>query len=213
MHYSVIVIGEDPETQLAPYDENLEVERYLRASKGDLIQEAKERFRYEVGHGEYSSYIKDREAWLKEHGEDENLVKRVKTTHDKFLLTDEEWYQLAIKYSDDIDPETGGEYTTCNPNGRWDWYEVGGRWSGEIELEDGSHVNSARVEDIKNLSDLTSYYLLNEGVWEGPDDGFNWRSQDYSELKEREIAFGEHIKETLASLKPGTLVTVVDIHS
>ena len=70
MHYSVIVIGEDPETQLEPYDENLEVERYLRASKADLIREVKERFRYEVGHGEWINYVKDRTAWLKEHEKD-----------------------------------------------------------------------------------------------------------------------------------------------
>lgn len=213
MHYSVIVIGEDPETQLEPYDENLEVERYLRASKADLIREVKERFRYEVGHGEWINYVKDKTAWLKEHGKDQSLIQRVETLDKRFLWTDEEWYFHATEYSDDIDPDDGGEYSTRNPDGKWDWYEIGGRWGGDIELNDGTTADTALVKDIKNLDTLHSYYLLNNGVWEGPDDGFNWRVNDYEELRAREADFENHIKEVLKSLSPETRLTIVDVHS
>jgi len=31
-----------------------------------------------------------------------------------------------------------------NPNAHWDWYEIGGRWSGHLRLKDGRMVNQAK---------------------------------------------------------------------
>lgn len=36
------------------------------------------------------------------------------------------------------DGETYGYYTTSNPEGRWDWYMVGGRWQGFYNLAEGA---------------------------------------------------------------------------
>lgn len=46
-------------------------------------------------------------------------------------------------------PEVVGQrgYFT-NPDGRWDWYVVGGRWSDRLLLKDGTRADSARVGDL-----------------------------------------------------------------
>ena len=62
-HFSVLVIGEDPESQLAPYDENLEV----------------------------------------------------------------------APYKDD-----DGDKTTYNPQSKWDWYVLGGGWTGFFKIKPGT---------------------------------------------------------------------------
>lgn len=60
-------------------------------------------------------------------------------------LADEHKYGYAL-----VDDK--GEITKVvrrtNPNDRWDWYEVGGRWEGYIRTKDGRDVNQARIGDI-----------------------------------------------------------------
>ena len=53
--------------------------------------------------------------------------------------------------------EYGNALTTYNPQSKWDWYEIGGRWSGIIETKESKEVNYARIKDIifkKELNDL-----------------------------------------------------------
>lgn len=35
-----------------------------------------------------------------------------------------------------------------NPNAKWDWYEVGGRWSGMLLTKNGEYWDSAKLKDI-----------------------------------------------------------------
>ena len=59
--------------------------------------------------------------------------------------SDEEcWTMMADGYTTD---EKGNIYTTYNPQAKWDWYEIGGRWSGYLRVND-QHVNTARVAEI-----------------------------------------------------------------
>lgn len=52
--------------------------------------------------------------------------------------SDEELYQEAIEgYEEDDLDEDGNLLSTCNPNSKWDWYEVGGRWHGMLLLKPG----------------------------------------------------------------------------
>jgi hypothetical protein len=45
--------------------------------------------------------------------------------------------------------ETGlYEVTTYNPDSKWDWYTVEGRWSGYFALKDGSRVDEALKGDV-----------------------------------------------------------------
>lgn len=50
---------------------------------------------------------------------------------------------------DGKDPETGKYGHWENPNKKWDWWQIGGRYSGLLKLRDsGNVVNSAKIKDI-----------------------------------------------------------------
>ena len=117
-HYKVLIIhneNQNIEELLAPYDENLEVEPYLKYKHNDAIEMIKEEF---VPFNDF----------LKEYS-DEQLL---------------EWY--VKEYSAEL-LKDGDIYTTYNPNSKWDWYQIGGRFDGELMLTDEGRLNA--VDEIK----------------------------------------------------------------
>lgn len=81
--------------------------------------------------------------------------------------SDEECYKYyANGYDTD---EDGNIISTYNPNSKWDWYVIGGRWSGMLKAvgretdENGNtiftdrYVNEARISDIDFSSDPEAY--------------------------------------------------------
>lgn len=52
-----------------------------------------------------------------------------------------------------------------NPEGRWDWYEIGGRWKNSLLTRDGYEVDTCLVSelDIKGMEDRT--LKLYEGIY------------------------------------------------
>jgi hypothetical protein len=40
------------------------------------------------------------------------------------------------------------EYSTYNPDSKWDWYSVGGRWDNEIKTKSGEYTNECLLEEI-----------------------------------------------------------------
>lgn len=64
---------------------------------------------------------------------------------------DECWQAVANDYDDRTD-DMGNIYSTYNPQSKWDWYSVGGRWSGEFIPSD-----EARVKDIDFIPDKDKY--------------------------------------------------------
>lgn len=62
---------------------------------------------------------------------------------DKMTLADyaNEWY------GQDLDEE-GNLLSTYNPNSKWDWWVIGGRWRNLLRLKNGDNVDFAFVEEI-----------------------------------------------------------------
>lgn len=115
-HSTVLVIGDDPEKMLEPYDENKEVEPYRQ----------------------YEDVQTPQDHWLfktltEEHG----------------LATDADWPTFIAahnaRYSDsdegllyDDGMDRAYSMSTYNPLSRWDWYLLGGRWTGYFDLKPGA---------------------------------------------------------------------------
>ena len=102
-HFAVMVIGDNVEEQLAKYDENIEVDEYC---KGEVPEDEKKRMieYYEREKGEtFNSF----DECYEKHGEGWNSNRWRKGTDDKWR-----------------------EYSTYNPFSKWDWWQVGGRFSG-----------------------------------------------------------------------------------
>lgn len=58
-----------------------------------------------------------------------------------------------------------GDTYFYNPDAMWDWYEIGGRWSGLIEAS-GERVDSADVFFVNNIDSKRVHDVLTpDGVW------------------------------------------------
>lgn len=109
-HFVVMVIGEDAEDQLSPYDEGIEVDRY---EVGVVSDEDKERMlKYYADKGKhYSSF----DECYAENGLSWDGGRCEKNENGEWI-----------------------EYSCYNPDSKWDWYVLGGRWSGAfIKLKSG----------------------------------------------------------------------------
>ena len=103
-HYTVLVIGSDPEGLLEPYSEHLEMEPYKERMSDEDVARMRE------------FYEKKDERKLS----DEELLDHM---HDwngtEGGIDDEGMYYLS----------------TYNPDSKWDWYSLGGRWIGSFKLK------------------------------------------------------------------------------
>ena len=149
-HYAVAVFykqGQDISELLAKYDENLEVDPYIRYTKQEAIDRAKQYY-------------------------------------DITGKTDEEcWEMIADGYETDAE---GNIYSTYNPNSKWDWWCVGGRFDDLLEIY-GEPTSEGRVKDIKFPFDQKAYQralrfwdVIVEGKEKKPgEDFFNIYKADY----------------------------------
>ena len=111
-HYSILVLHKEDQnidTLLAPYDENLEVEPYLKLTFDEAI-------------------IKAKEIYDDDYYSEKELIKNYAEDYGYILLDD-------------------GLYSTYNPNSKWDWYQIGGRFDGELMLTDEGRLNA--IDEIK----------------------------------------------------------------
>lgn len=148
-HFCVLVIGDNPESQLERYDENLELPMHRVATKEELIK--KERAWIEAYKNyTYAEFLNDPEKY-KAGCTNEGHIKYLEETFPKMLeWTDEQCYEAEIKdYLESIeDGETwcevhsdGSLWKTSNENAKWDWYQMGGRYRGRLLLKqpDNNH--------------------------------------------------------------------------
>lgn len=123
-HFSVLVIGENIEEQLGPYHE-FECTGYndQYVQEVDVTEECKEK-------------------GLDWHGLERKIVKRQEDVD----INDKHKYGYAI-----VDENTGEilkAVNRTNPNSKWDWYVVGGRWKDFLRLKNGRMADKAKLEDI-----------------------------------------------------------------
>lgn len=146
-HFSVLVIGSEVDEQLAPYQENNCgdcPEEYL------VFRSAEEVYREEYENGKMEKVVMS-DGSLKNQWDEEFRIdkcgfgpkthkvpatlkikdfpfKDLYTTFEDFLKD-----YTGLKKADDI---TGKYGFWENPNAKWDWYEIGGRWSGFFKLKE-----------------------------------------------------------------------------
>jgi len=111
------------------------------------------------------------------------------------------------KYSNPDDPMTSlFEWSTYNPQSKWDWYQVGGRWSGHFtSISTGSKCNVILAGDIDwdamkaaYMRELGSFY--DQRAAEHPDAPIDWDTDDTPNTITREA----YIEKEAAEWWPGT---------
>lgn len=208
-HFTVLVVGEDVEGQLAPYDEGLEVPVYTKATRDQLIAESKKHIK-EQEEGNYAQYLADP---IKYAEECKNPAHLEYFSSGKFAQklgwTDEEHYADAIEW---LTPEeislTGGQLSTYNPDSKWDWWVVGGRWENRLIRKDGVGVNTTTAGEL-DLDKTLTFAILKDGLWFQRGEMLYWGI--VADEKEEEI-WRAQWKSLLENLEPNTPLTLIDAH-
>ena len=131
-HFAVLVLHEEDqpiEELLAPYNENIDVEPYIKRTKEEAIKELEKYYDFQ---------------YIDEH-----------TSEQQYRELAEDWFGHAPD-------ENGNILSTYNPKSKWDWWQVGGRFSGMLSIIptalDGYHgadaVDSAFVRHVKWVQPL-----------------------------------------------------------
>lgn len=77
-----------------------------------------------------------------------------------------------------VDPyvDQYGETTTANPQGRYDWWMIGGAWSPAFVMHDGTEGDTARKGDVdfaaleaRDGRPFTVHAVVAEGCWREPE--------------------------------------------
>lgn len=114
---------------------------------------------------EMSRVLADARKLALEHPEDEKCKQELEWIEE--MIRDKNYDEFAMDYHGYQQDEGGNWYYEHNPNARWDWWVVGGRWSNMIETKDGKEVDVAKVKDIEEscLKDLHTYAVLTKDGW------------------------------------------------
>ncbi|GIP08174.1 hypothetical protein J1TS5_03440 [Paenibacillus macerans] len=162
-HFTVAVITDDLdklEKLLAPYQENNmgdcpreymefnDVEEENRKSyetdtvtrvkleDGKLVKETDSRFAVQD----------NRDPWPTTRYVVPEHLERIEISIKEEYPTFEEYIENYVGYSKD--PEIGKYGYWENPNAKWDWWTLGGRWSDSLLLKTGSRADVAQIKDI-----------------------------------------------------------------
>lgn len=148
-HSTVLVIGPKDESgltdALAPFDESIEVERYVAQTRAQQIATRRESHaraaenlrKFRAGEPPYDRPIMnpDHQTWIE-----------VEAPAEAELNDDALWQVILDKESYKDRDENGDIWSTYNPRSRWDWYQVGGRWFGGLILKAGVSPSASHGE-------------------------------------------------------------------
>lgn len=150
-HFTVLVIGKDWEEQLRPYNENTE----------DLDDGDKE-FEVVVPAGKLFDHAKD---IVKE------AVKEKKDYADKYqkLMDKGDYEGILSSYHGGQKNDNGDWGYWHNPYAKWDWYVMGGRWSGYFKVKKGAKGTLGEPGVFKNKAKSGYVDQLRKGEvdWDG----------------------------------------------
>ena len=214
-HFTVLVFsnngGEDLKELLAPYDENITMEPYIEYTKKQIIEKVRKEIEDYRDHGYYAEYIKDPQKYKELHGDNKKHIDYLENEFPKELnWTDEQCYESEARWygGDKIDAD-GNLLSTYNPKSKWDWYSVGGRWSGGLTMIDGTEVNACDVCMIDWLKTPVPFaFVTPDGEWHERGE-MGWWATVTNEKEQS--GWEDEFRKAIADLV-GAYVTLVDCH-
>lgn len=206
-HFVGLCFGANWESNLDQYDENMEVAPYIRYTKDEAIDEVKRR------HAQ--SYENALEALKKKDLDSESYEYFQKVLDKGLFISWEDAWEEVKKWGYEIDSDEN-LLSTYNPDSKWDWYSVGGRWGGFLHYKDVDpgfeETNVAYIHelDMDYLFEHTPFcFVTEDGEWIEKGEMGWWCSVSNEKSEETwKQQFIDYVK----SLDANCLVTVVDFH-
>ena len=213
-HFTVFVFtkedGKDVEELLAGYDESIVYAPYIEYTKQQAIAEVRKEIE-DYKNTRYAEYLMNPEAYEAAHDNEAHIEYLKEEFPKKLNWTDEQCYQDKARwYKEDMIDENGNIYSTYNPNSKWDWYTIGGRWTGGLVTKEGRETNSDYVSEIDwDKTDIPFAFITPNGIWHERGE-MGWWAIVTNE-KEQDN-WEEEFKKAIEKLDNNVLVTLVDCH-
>lgn len=218
-HFCVYVFHDKDtsiDTLLAPYDENLVLEPYVEYTKEEAIAKVRKEIE-DYKNGTYAEYLKNPEEYEKKYGRNNGHIEYLKDEFPKKLnWTDEQCYEyMKSLYDPNMIDKDGNILSRYNPKSKWDWYVVGGRWSGGIPMKTNTKLeikscNECKVSQVDmDKIGIPYAYVDTNGNWysRGEMGWFGVSSNDKDEN-----SWDDEFKKFINNQNKSTIVTLVDCH-
>lgn len=225
---SVLDLEEAVAEALAPFDETTEVPRYRKLTRQEAIDE--ERLTYAKMKGNtYDQWQLDKEGYEADCRNPAHLEYLKNEFLEKFnsiMKDDDAAWKEATRWEEPVHVQDDGIYSTYNPKSKWDWWVIGGRWSGRVF----NAVPVGTEQDFFTKEDFTVYgkgqdVLRRLDLSEGPKSTFAVLTKD-GEWKERgnmgwwgmvadekeQDDWDKEYKEILNSIPAEDWIVLVDVH-
>jgi len=193
-HFTVLVIGENPEDQLAPFDENLETPRYVEHTKEQLIAKGREEIE-DYKNGSYAEFLADPVKYRENCSNDRHMNYIENEFPLKLNWTDEEVYKEQVGWYEPENVGINGEvYSDRNPLSKWDWYQLGGRWTGMFKLKPVANKKAAKVGKPGLMTESAEPGWVDQALKKDIDfesmnqESFDSRSKTYDEFEKKHNA-------------------------
>jgi hypothetical protein len=216
MHFSVLIIGDDPELQLDRYWE-------LDLDEEELVQDPRAEFLITFPAAALPALAR---RFIDEVApSDPERAARYR----RLLKEDRLPELLSEHYGGQLGPEGDWGYYV-NPEGKWDWCLLGGRAQGALALlpgksgtvgerswtnpnapDDPTACDQAHFADIdwpRTRARFTPYAVLKDGEWHDQGEAGQFDSSDAA----ADAAWEAEVDRLLAGLPPETVISVYDCH-
>ncbi|MFT4471417.1 hypothetical protein ACMX2H_16055 [Arthrobacter sulfonylureivorans] len=195
-HFTVLVLGDNIEEQLDRYWEERSVPEYISRKRSD----------------EWADIVQRAKEYYAERGSTMEKLAAESWSHLELLkaYTEEDWRPRP-------NDEPGYHcWTTYNPDSKWDWYEVGGRWDKAVLVtKNGEKVNSCKLYELDvDMSFVhgATHALVKDGEWyERGRMGWFATVSDAMSEEEWDAKALQMIKDAEAA-DPNQTITLVDCH-
>lgn len=206
-HFVGLCFGVNWEDNLDRYYEGLEVEAYIVYTKEEAIDHVK---KARVNNYEFAVNS------LQNPNLDSGLKERYQDIVDRGLfISYEDAWKEAQDWGYEID-EDENLLSTYNPESKWDWYSVGGRWDGFLHYKNEelgfAETNEAYIHELDIdylLEHIPFCFVTEDGEWREKGEMGWWGSVSN---EKPEDSWKQQFVDYVKSLDENCLVTVVDFH-
>lgn len=172
-HFTVLVIGDDPRQQMEKYSETKEVEPYKDYVDMAPPDHVDREWCFEV---DWAITVEARDAWVEKHGIETAPEDMDYKEYEEHFRSDE-FNEFKDSFDPSFDPNNPSRedleriaellsredrkaevdevglfrWSTYNPDSKWDWYSLGGRWRGFFMVKEDVEMDYGMVDKASDL--------------------------------------------------------------